>query len=266
MKTEHKDVQNLYNLDNLTNSFVLRTKEILNGNVSGIYLHGSAVMGCFNPAKSDIDLIVVVNEKMPDAVKHRFMDMVTALNGQAPQKGIEVSIVLKNVCKPFMYPTPFELHFSVMHLNWYKTNPADYIQKMKGSDKDLAAHFTIIRKRGRCLYGATIEEVFAEVPKQDYLDSIHSDIAEAKDDILKNPTYIILNLARVLAYQKQELVLSKKEGGEWGLKNLPSEFHPLLTDALKDYEENTEAAYNLDCAQRYAAYMLEELSGKIYDV
>ena len=153
-----------------------------------------------------------------------------------------------------------------MHLNWYKTNPADYIQKMKGSDKDLAAHFTIIRKRGRCLYGAAIEEVFAEVPKQDYLDSIHSDIAEAKDDILKIPTYIILNLARVLAYQKQELVLSKKEGGEWGLKNLPSEFHPLLTDALKDYEENTEAAYNLDCAQRYAAYMLEELSGKIYDV
>ena len=257
-------------LENVTGDFVRRAKEILNtkageknveknDNLTGVYLHGSAVMGCFNPAKSDIDIIVVINQKMTDEEKRCFMDMVVELNAQAPQKGIEMSIVLKSVCNPFVYPTPFELHFSSMHLNWYKSNPDDYIQKMNGTDKDLAAHFIIIRKRGRCLYGAPIAEVFSEVPKHAYLDSIRDDIAEAKEDIIENPTYIILNLARVLAYQKSELVLSKKEGGEWGLENLPAEFHPLLKDALKDYEESKNVPYNMDYAKKYAEYMLNRI-------
>ena len=244
---------------NLINDFVLRSREILSENLTGIYLHGSAVMGCFNPQKSDLDFIIVINQKLSDETKKRFMDMVVELNNSAPQKGIELSVVLKNVCSPFIYPTPFELHFSNMHLNWYKENPENYIKKMNGTDKDLAAHFTIISKRGKCLYGEPIEKVFSEVPKQDYLDSIKNDIADAKDDIKENPTYIILNLARVLAYQKDNLVLSKKEGGEWALQNLPEEFHQLLKDALKDYKENTIVTYNMDYAEKYADYMLNKI-------
>ncbi len=264
METQNGAAKQNDMLEKLTGDFVRRAKEILNtkdgeknDDLAGVYLHGSAVMGCFNPVKSDIDLIVVINEKMTDETKRRFMDMVVVLNTLAPQKGIEMSIVLKSVCSPFVYPTPFELHFSNMHLNWYKTNPDDYIKKMNGTDKDLAAHFETIRKRGRCLYGAPIAEVFAKVPKHDYLDSIKSDIAEAKEDIIENPTYIILNLARVLAYQKNEQVLSKKEGGEWGLENLPAEFHPLLKDALKDYEGSEKVSYNMECAKKYADYMLD---------
>ena len=50
------------NIDNLINSYVSHSKEILGENLVGIYLHGSLAMGCFNPQKSDIDLIIVVNE------------------------------------------------------------------------------------------------------------------------------------------------------------------------------------------------------------
>ena len=64
----------------------------------------------------------------------------------------------QSICRPFIYPTPFELHFSVAHLYWYGKDPDDYISKMKGEDKDLAAHFTIITHRGKCLYGAPIYE------------------------------------------------------------------------------------------------------------
>ena len=145
-----------------------------------------------------------------------------------PAKGIEMSIVTKDVCKPFVYPTPFELHFSEMHLGWYKDDPQDYVRKMKGTDKDLAAHFTIIGKRGKCLWGQPIEEVFAPVPKADYMDSIWEDIADAREDILDNTMYITLNLARVLAYKNEGLILSKKEGGEWAIKNVPEEYHSLI--------------------------------------
>lgn len=101
--------------------------------------------------------------------------------------------------------------------------------------------------------------MFAEVPKQDYLDSIRNDIAHARDEIKENPMYIVLNLARVLAYQKEEVVLSKKEGGEWAVDHLPAEFHPLIRDALKEYEKGAEVKYDMKSAERYAAYMLEKI-------
>lgn len=181
------------------------------------------------------------------------------LNTSGPAKGIEISIVTREVCNPFVYPTPFELHFSAMHLDWYRENPNDYIQKMKGTDEDLAAHFTIIRKRGRCLYGQPIKEVFAEVSKQDYMDSIWNDIAEAMEEIQEKTMYLTLNLARVLAYKEEELVLSKKEGGEWALKTLPVEYHALIQDAIREYVEGTEVAYDEELAKRYAGYMLNQI-------
>ena len=246
-------------MDELLNRFVDRSKEILQDNLVGIYLHGSSVMGCFNPAKSDIDLIIVVKEHLSDECKKKYMDMVVDANESGPAKGIEMSIVTADVCKPFVYPTPFELHFSVACLNWYKSNPDDYVQKMNGTDKDLAAHFTIIVKRGKCLYGAPISDVFSEVPKADYMDSIWLDIAEAKEDIADNTMYIILNLARVLAFKESELALSKKEGGEWALENVPEKYHSLLQKALLEYAEAAGANYDLELAGEYAEYMLNRI-------
>ncbi len=246
-------------MDTVINSFVEKSKEILQDNLVGIYLHGSAVMGCYNPAKSDIDLIVVVKNSMPDAVKKSFMDMVVELNQNGPAKGIEMSIVKQNYCNPFVYPTPFELHFSVGHIDWYKNDPDDYISKMKGEDRDLAAHFTIINHRGKCLYGSSIKDTFADVSVQDYIDSIWNDIADAEEEITDNPMYLILNLARVLAYLKDGLVLSKKEGGEWALDNIPEVYYSLLNNALEEYAIGADLSYDMSSAKDYAKYMMEQI-------
>ena len=243
----------------IVESFVRESERIIGDNLVGIYLHGSAVMGCYNPDKSDLDFLVVVKESMMDDVKRTYMDMVVGLNAQTPGKGIEMSIVKKEVCNPFIYPTPFELHFSAAHLGWYEKDPDDYILKMKGEDKDLAAHFCIITHRGKCLYGASIKEVYADVPAQDYIDSIWNDIAEAEEEIVDNPMYLILNLARVLAFLKAGLVLSKKEGGEWALINLPEEYHSLIKAALKEYADTAEVSYDMQLAKEYAGYMVEEI-------
>lgn len=245
--------------NDLLKSFVTQSQNILGDNLIGIYLHGSAVMGCYNEKKSDIDLLVVVEETIPNNIKHRFMDMVVELNTYAPPKGIELSIVKREVCNPFVYPTPFELHFSIAHLEWYITNPLDYIDKMKGTDKDLAAHFTIIYHRGRCLYGNDIKDVFGAVSKEDYFDSIWSDIEDAEREIMDNPTYMILNLCRVLAYKKEELILSKQEGGKWGIRNVPEEYQTLIIQALEEYISNKPAEWDENLAHEYAAYMITQI-------
>lgn len=246
--------------DDLLSGFVERSKEILRENLVGVYLHGSSVMGCFNPQKSDIDLIIVVDHPLSGADKRRFMEMVVEFNAMGPTKGIEMSVVLREVCKPFVYPTPYDLHFSAGHLDWYKDDPEDYIRRMNGTDKDLAAHFTIINNRGRRLYGAPIDEVFARVPSRDYIDSIWFDVEGAADEITKYTMYLTLNLARVLAYKEEGLVLSKKEGGEWALENLPEEYRPLIMDAMREYSESADIVYDDDLAKRYAEYAIKRLT------
>ena len=91
------------------------------------------------------------------------------------------------------------------------------------------------------------------------MDSIWFDIEGAVEEITEYPMYLTLNLARVLAYKKEGLVLSKKEGGTWALEHLPSEYHPLIADALREYSESAEIVYDDILAKRYAEYMIREL-------
>ena len=243
----------------LAGIFVKFAREILGENLAGVYLHGSAVMGCWNPDRSDLDLLTVVRENMTDAEKRAFMDRVLELDEKGPAKGIEMSVVTLDACNPFVYPTPFILHYSRMHTAWYRRDPEDYIRKMKGTDRDLAAHFTVIRSRGRCLYGLPVEEVFGDVPEQAYLDSIREDVSGAEEEITDNPVYLILNLARVLAYIRDQKVLSKEEGGTWGLANLPEEYRQLIRSALDDYGNGTAFSCEPEQARAYAAYMLKQI-------
>ena len=246
--------------EQLLKEYTEQSERILHDNLVGIYLHGSAVMGCFNPEKSDIDLIIVVNKPLSDSVKREYLDMAVRYNARGPAKGIEMSIVLKEVCKPFIYPTPFELHFSIGHLERYQNDPDEYIQQINGVDRDLAAHFTIINRRGKCLYGASVSEVFAEVPVSDYMDSIWYDIENAAEEITEYTMYLTLNLARALAYKEEGVVLSKREGGQWALHNLPSKYHPLIRDALREYSGSEEIVYDETLARRYAEYVLKRIS------
>ena len=247
-------------LEKLLDDFVAGSREILKENLVGVYLHGSAAMGCFHEKKSDVDLLIVVKEALTGKEKRRYMDMVVHLNGQAPPKGIEMSIVREEVCRPFVYPTPFELHFSITHLNWYQTDPEGYVENMKGTDKDLAAHVTILRNRGKTLYGKEISAVFGEVPREVYLDSIWYDVQHGEEDILENPMYVILNLCRVLAYRKDHLILSKQEGGAWGLKQIWAfKYKELIAAALLEYETGEDMVLQEPLAVEFAKEMLKKI-------
>ena len=235
---------------------------IFEKNLVGIYLHGSLAMGCFNAMKSDLDILVVVENAITDIQKKKFMDAIIALNDNAPAKGIEMSIVRSVYCVNFVYPTPFDLHFSNMHLNWYKSNPTEYIEKMNGTDHDLAAHFVITKNRGIVLYGKPINDVFGEIPSEAYLDSIKSDIIGSQDEVIENSIYIILNLCRVLAYVQDRLVLSKKEGAEWGTKNIDDKYQGLIKEALVCYTSDQNMILNHSLALEYCKYMKDKIGLK----
>lgn len=237
-------------------------QSILGNNLVGIYVHGSLAFGCFNPNKSDIDFIVVVDNPPTIEEKEDLIKTLLNLTSEAPTKGFEMSVVLLEYCKYFIYPTPFELHFSIAHLQRCKDNLKEYCMSMKGTDKDLAAHFTVIKKVGYSIYGDRIEEVFGEVPKENNLDSIINDVENATEDIVENPIYIILNLCRVLAYKNDGLVLSKEQGGLWGVENLPKQYQLLSSRALNNYKSEIEENFDKELLLNFSNYMIENIFDK----
>lgn len=235
-------------------------KEILKNNLVGIYVHGSIAFGCFNQNKSDIDFLAVTKSTPSQEEKVMLIQTLLDLENLSPPKGIEMSVVLEENCLNFVYPTTFELHFSNFHIERCRENLDEYCLAMNGTDKDLAAHFTVIKTVGIVWYGKSIESVFGDVSRQYYLDSIKSDIENSENEIIKNPVYIILNLCRVLAFIRENLVISKEQGSLWGIKNLPSIYIPIIEEALKSYSSNDDFLADNKLTEDFSRYMI----GKIF--
>lgn len=208
---------------------------ILGSKLTGFYVHGSIAFGCFAWATGDIDFLCVAEQPLTQAEKEALIRVLLDLTPDAPPKGFEMSVVLREHCMPLRYPTPFELHFSNAHKARARHDLTAFCRDMHGADPDLAAHITVLHKVGITLLGEPIPSVFGRVPRACYLDSILGDVSGAAEDILENPVYVTLNLCRVLAYLTDGSVLSKEQGGQWGLQHLPEASHPLLRTALSAY-------------------------------
>ena len=235
---------------------------ILDENLVGIYVHGSIAFGCFDPRVSDIDFLVVVKDALSVSIKKQLLETLLELTPHCPQKGLEMSVVLARNCRPFVYPTPYEFHFSNAHIMRAKRDPDEYCANFHGTDQDLAAHITVIRAVGQVLCGTPIDEVFGEVSSQDYVDSIRYDVENAIEDINENSVYVILNLCRVMAYLREGLVLSKRDGGEWGLANTPPQYHALVLSALRAYAAGETYEGDAATEEAFAVYMTDQIFDK----
>ncbi len=226
---------------------------LLADNLLGMYLHGSLAMGCFNPDRSDIDLLVIVQKAIALAGKRSLIELLMHMS--LNPHPLEISFVRHSDLTPWQYPTPFDLHYSE---EWR----GQYCRDLEGGgwrrwddvrhrDPDLAAHITIARTRGICLLGDPAARVLPVVPRRDYLASIRADLEWALGRVAGHPVYGVLNACRVLAYIYEGHVYSKVEGGEWGLRSLPLCFHPAIRAALAVYRgtEDEDVVSATDAAQ-----------------
>ncbi|WP_127485301.1 aminoglycoside adenylyltransferase domain-containing protein [Paenibacillus ehimensis] len=242
-------------LDNIAGLF----KEELNEELAGIYLHGSLAMGCFNPVKSDIDLLVVAKRELTAETAKRIAKKLLAIDDGLPNGGgIELSVVLESSLNEFVHPTPFEFHYSPLHRDKYRTDE-NYICGGR-EDPDLAAHLVVAYHRGIALYGKPLHEVMQPIDKRFYVKSILHDVEDAPQGILKATDYYVLNLCRVLYYLKEGVVSSKREGGEWGLKTLPSEYEETVRLSLERYGGRADGKeQDQRLLSEFAGFMLDEI-------
>jgi streptomycin 3"-adenylyltransferase len=220
------------------NEFVGTVSRCSGDNLIGAYLHGSLAMGCFNPERSDLDLLYVVNEGLSPQAKHDLARL--CLEWSAQPVPMELSFVRQAVLHPWQYPTPYEFHFAEGWRKRFNDDLSsgawqDWPDGETLTDPDLAAHVTITRLRGIRLLGQPLEAVFPEVPRDDYVDSLMRDVDFALEGMAENPVYAVLNFCRIYWYLVEGRVASKDEAGVWALDHLPEEHCAVVYQALQVY-------------------------------
>ena len=224
----------------------------------GVYLHGSLAMGCFNPSHSDVDLLVITTDRMPLTLKRQVIEALLVCS-QQPQP-IEISLLTQTQLVPWRYPTPFDLHYSEMWRAAYVRDLASGTWQAWDADEhrdpDLAAHITILNKRGICLAGAPIADIFPAVPGDDYHAALAADIHDSLASIAANPVYTILNCCRTYAYIRDGHVFSKEEGGAWAIQALPADLRDMVAAALAAYRSDTgHPSFDPDATSAFAGYI-----------
>jgi streptomycin 3"-adenylyltransferase len=192
--------------------------------------------------QSDIDYIVVVNTSLTVVEKKRIMSELVELSKSAPEKGIEMSVVVNKDVNPFQYPTPFELHSGKEHFQKFMRE-REYMCA-DGRDYDLAAHIFVLHTCGICLYGPPISEVFEKIPREYYIDSILKDIVDAPTCSHINPVYYLLNLSRVWRYLEEDVVSSKLDGGKWALEHIGDPHKTIIKNAIASYQNKKPFLYH----------------------
>lgn len=232
---------------------------LLGDSLIGIYLHGSLAMGAFHPAHSDLDLLVVSADELTSETQRRLAEAMLERSG-SPYP-IEMSIVSRAaLAPPLRFPLMYEFHYSedwrgrfaddLADGRWRQWNEAQRV------DPDLAAHLAVIQQRGICLVGRPIAAVIPAIPPDIIAAAIIEDVTTfAYPRRCKNPVYFVLNACRALAYLRTGTLLSKDEGGDWALTNLPTEHRPLIRQALAGYRGVPPTPFDdvrLDAFQRCA--------------
>lgn len=63
----------------------------------------------------------------------------------------------------------------------------------------------------------------------------------------------------MLAFKNDGLILSKEQGGLWGMKNLYKKYEPLIDEALKVYRNEKNLDFNEQILLSFCNYMIEKI-------
>ena len=136
------------------------------------------------------------------------------------------------------------------------------MRKHAWTDPDLTTHILSLHAYGDVVLGPGVNRVFGSIKKEDALEAIRADLSDAAENLDKNPVYVVLTLCRALAYFREGLVLTKKGGGEWALKNLHHRYQGVVQAALNAYNEGREMFFDRERAEDLCYDVMEEMSAE----
>lgn len=245
------------------NTLQVEFARMLDGHLSGIYLHGSLALGGFQPTRSDIDMIVTTSERLSVESKRALVEPLLRIS-KFPCP-VDIWFLAEHDIIPFQQPLPFTMHYD-------ETLRDDYQQALRSGgwqhwnerleyDPQLTIYLTVLQQKGICLSGTPIAGEFPPVPEQAFRDALINSFQKLRENPLQDLVAFVLNACRIHAYLRDEELLSKEEGGIWGIANMPAAFHPLIQQSLALYRgEQLGRPVQRALLEAFTRYMAKEIA------
>jgi streptomycin 3"-adenylyltransferase len=216
---------------------------VLGPGLEGLYLHGSSAMGCWSPETSDVDLLAVASRPLTDSEKANLAGKLQSRD--APGRGLEFSIVVRNEVAPVVEAPPFELHVTT-GLDSKVVDGARH-----PGDPDLVMHFAMCRERGFTIAGLPPNQTLPDVRRTILLATLANELAWALEHAPLH--YAVLNACRAEAFASDGKLLSKLEGARWALDRSSS---PGLISAALKAQEGAPALFDSSEVRAFVTIVL----------
>jgi hypothetical protein len=192
-------------LDELTR----RTSTLLGEHLLALYLHGSAALEAFVSARSDVDVLGVVDEKISSSVKVALGNATSERSLACPGVGLEMSLLTLASVRSGSDAPAYELHIAT-------EDEAVIDGTGRDGDPDLVAHLAMTRAGGIALLGPPPDKLIPPVDRFVLLRSFINDLDWAIEH--HRSGYAVLNACRCLRFARTGILGSKFEGGAWALQ------------------------------------------------
>jgi Domain of unknown function (DUF4111) len=230
--------------------------DLLGPQLTGVYLHGSAVLGGFDVRRSDIDVIAVCADPMTAAQQTAAAAALSEPRLPCPAHGLEFTAVTRQTAAHPTAGPAFELHLT--------TAPEDtkvVDGHASGPDADLVLHFAVCRRAGRLLGpGLPAAEVFAPVPDALVLTQLAAELRWGAEHAPGE--YAVLNACRAWRFASGGGLVSKLDGGEWARELLTGPDRDLVATALARQRCLPAAEPDPRAVGRFVRQVLPRLAGR----
>lgn len=216
---------------------VALVREVLDDELVGLYLFGSAVLGGLKPT-SDLDLLAVVRRPTADGERRGLVDGLLARSLRP--RYLELTVVVQSDVRPWRYPPRMDLQYG----DWLRADFERGLIPPPAPNPDLAALLTMTLLGGRPLVGPPAADVLAPVPHDDLLRAGLDELDGILADLDHDTRNMLLTLARIWCTAETGEIRSKDAAADWALPHLPPEHRPVLARARDGYRSGDYGSWD----------------------
>jgi len=212
---------------------------ILGGELLGVYLHGSSVVGSLRPG-SDLDLLAVTRRRTVAQERGELIEGLMAISRPAGTRGasdtrdrcVELTIVAKPDVSPWHFPPRQDLLYG----EWWRAEfEAGNFSPWISLNPDLTIALEMVLQANRPLLGPPPAELLGPIPWGDVRRGMLESIPALLSYLDGDERNVVLTFVRIWTTLATGEIRSKDAAADWALPQLPPEHRPVLERARELY-------------------------------
>lgn len=235
-------------------------KELLKGQLVGVYLYGSAAMGGLR-VKSDVDILALTNSSLSEGTRSELAQRLMQISGVPGNSNdirpLEVTVINLNDVVPWQYPPKLEF----MYGEWLRGRFERGDIPGATIDPDLALLLAQLQRNSVSLFGPKAAVILEPIPWADIRTAMKESLPNLVASLKGDERNVILTLARMWYTASTGEFCSKDQAAEWSIPRLPEELTPLLDQARKAYLG--EYVDNWEGKEKALALLVDQMKSSI---